>query len=341
VIFWSIRMSGQYTELVWSDEFDIDTVDAAKWNFEIGNGASGWGNNEKEYYTNHPENAHIENGKLIITALKENFDGFQYTSARLQTKNKGHWKYGRIEMMAKIPHGKGTWPAFWMMPQQQNYGSNLWPDNGEIDIMEYVGYVPGVIYGTVHVNKNYGGNAVSGSISYSGVENNPHVFAIEWSPDSIKWYVDSYMYATYLRAGRNWQYWPFDKDFYIIINLAIGGNWGGAQGIDNTIFPQTFEIDYIRVYRSLNADIIVNNWDSGNIFVSPNPVKEKLRIAIRENNIKDARVAVFDLTGKEMVSPILCTAQNTEIDFSKFASGTYLVMLWNKDQRRSYKILKL
>jgi beta-glucanase (GH16 family) len=341
LFFLNIQTYGQYNELIWSDEFDLDSIDAGKWNFEIGNGVSGWGNSESEYYTNRPENAKIENGKLIITALLENYGGFQYTSARLQTKNKGHWKYGRIEMMAKLPRGKGTWPAFWMMPQQQTYGTNLWPDNGEIDIMEYVGYIPGVIYGTVHTNKNHGANGVSKSVSYSGIENDFHKFAIEWSPDTIKWFVDSIEYATYLRSFRNWQYWPFDMDFYIIINLAIGGNWGGTQGIDNAIFPQTYEIEYIRVYQTLTADIIVNNWDSGHIYVSPNPVKDKLKIYVKDDKASATKISVYDLNGNMIVSPLPCKSQHTDIDFSKLMSGVYIVLFQNNEQQRSYKIIKL
>ncbi len=337
----TFQIFSQYSELVWSDEFDEDTIDTAKWNFEIGNGTNGWGNNESEYYTNLTENARIDSGKLIITALHENYEGFQYTSARMQTSNKGDWKYGRIEMKAKLPRGKGTWAAFWMMPQNQIYGSNLWPDNGEIDIMEYVGYIPSTVYGTVHTNKNYGSNAISKSYISSGIENDFHVYSLEWSPDTIKWFVDSNMYATYLRSGRSWQYWPFDQDFYIVINLAIGGNWGGVQGIDNTIFPQTFEIDYIRVYQSLNANIIINNWDSGNIFISPNPVKKDLKIYLRDNNIKDSKVSVYDLKGNLIVSPILFKSQFTEIDFSSLIAGTYVVFLQTRDQKRSFKVVKI
>jgi beta-glucanase (GH16 family) len=262
MILSTILTYNQGYELVWADEFDADTINTEKWNFEIGNGAAGWGNNESQYYTKRSQNIRIENGLLIVTALKESYSDFQYTSARMQTRNKSFCKYGRIEMKAKLPHGRGTWAAFWMMPQQHNYGTNFWPDNGEIDIMEYVGYMPGTIYGTVHTYKNNGAGGVSKSITRSGIEDEFHIYAIEWSEESIKWYVDSIFYGSYERLNRDWQFWPFDQDFYIIVNYAIGGNWGGANGIDDSIFPQTYEIDYIRVYRSVNANVLKNNFKS-------------------------------------------------------------------------------
>jgi beta-glucanase (GH16 family) len=249
LLFLVTYLKSQEMKLVWSDEFDGTKVNTEKWNFETGNGVKGWGNHEKQYYTNRPENVHIENGILKITAVKDSFEGFQYTSTRMHTKNKGFWKYGRIESRIKLPIGRGVWPAFWMLPQNHNYGTLDWPDNGEIDIMEYVGYMPGKIFGTVHTNKNFGGNGVGKNIEYPKVENDFHVFAISWNADSINWYFDNTMYSTYYRQERDWHFWPFDKDFYCILNFAVGGDWGGAKGIDKSIFPQTYEIDYVRVYQ--------------------------------------------------------------------------------------------
>jgi beta-glucanase (GH16 family) len=341
LILCNFNISGQYTKLVWSDEFVADTVDESKWNFEIGNGINGWGNNELEYYTSRPENVYIDSGKLVIKAIKENYQGFQYTSTRMQTKNKGFWKYGRIEMRAKLPQGKGTWPAFWMMPQQKIYGLNTWPDNGEIDIMEYVGFNPGTLYGTVHVYQAYGGNGYSKSYESTGLENDFHIYAIEWSPDTIKWFFDNHQFSSYLRLGRNWQYWPFDQNFYIIVNFAVGGNWGGSQGIDTTIFPQTYQIDYIRVYQSPNENIDINNWDSTNIFVSPNPVKEKLRIVLKDKKIKDEKILVYDLNGKDMLAPVIYSSDYTEVDFTKFTSGSYVIKLQTIDKIERLKVVKL
>lgn len=330
---------GQSYELVWSDEFDLDTVDAARWNFETGNGSNGWGNNEKEYYTERPENVRIDSGNLIITALKEDYMGFQYTSARMQTKNKAYWKYGRIEMRAKLPKGRGTWPAFWLLPQQQNYGTSYWPDNGEVDIMEYVGYAPGKVYGTVHTNKNNGSGGISQTISYAGVENDFHVYAIDWTPDEIKWYVDDYYYGSYQRLNRDWHYWPFDQPFFIIINFAVGGNWGGAQGIDDAIFPQTYEIDYIRVYQSPISSVSNNQLKGDDITVSPNPVNDFLIINIK-NSITLPEISVYNSGGAILLSQIQYEQPRTRIDFSPFSSGIYIVLLKNELLSRTFKVIK-
>jgi len=331
---------GQNYELVWSDEFNADTIDTRNWNFEIGNGTGGWGNNELEYYTKRPENVCIKDSVLVITALKENYNGFGYTSARLQTRNKAFWKYGRIEMRAKLPKGRGIWPAFWLMPQYQTYGTNYWPDNGEIDIMEYVGYNPNVVYGTVHTNKNNGSNGVSSSITYYGVENNFHLFAIEWTPTDITFYVDSYKYGIYQRLDRDWQYWPFDKEFYIVLNMAVGGNWGGAEGIDDSIFPQTFQIDYIRVYQL--ADENISHEDPGENYysVSPNPCSDFLKLSILNPVVQNPKVSVFNLGGVMVIPPLVCTNAVTEFDFSLMKAGIYIMHLENKAMTKNIKVIK-
>jgi beta-glucanase (GH16 family) len=328
-------------ELVWSDEFNGTSVDTEKWNFEIGNGSNGWGNNEKEYYTNRTDNADIVSGTLVITAKKESYGGYQYTSARMTTKNKGYWLYGRIEMSAKLPKGTGTWPAFWMMPQNNSYGTSYWPDNGEIDIMEYVGYEPGVIHGTVHTNKNNGSSGISKTTMSSGIEDNFHIYAVEWSADSIKWFVDSKMYGYYLRQGRDWHYWPFDKEFFIIINFAVGGNWGGAKGIDDTVFPQTYEIDYIRVYQKTGTGVQNANPAEKQVNVFPNPVNDHLNITLNCDNYFNSVVSVFDSKGSIVIPPFFSRKQITEINFSKFRSGIYMVLLQNNNKQESYKVMKL
>jgi len=338
-LFSSISIFAQDTP-IWSDEFDLDTVDAAKWNFDIGNGSGGWGNNELQYYTSRPENAKIENGVLIITALKESYNGYNYTSARINTKLKAYWKYGRIEMSAKLPKGRGVWPAFWMLPEQKVYGTSYWPDNGEIDIMEYVGYNPGIVYGSVHTDQNYGANSVTRSITYSGVEDNFHVFAIEWTPDMIKFYVDNYYYANYARSGRTWNYWPFDQNFFVLLNLAIGGNWGGAQGIDDAIFPQTYQIDYVRVYDlgvSAINDFVTNK---EKISISPNPNKGNFKLYIEDSNLKNNRVSVYDSNGKMVVSPVNCKTGYSDFNLNQLDPGIYLLMIQNNQESRTIKFLK-
>jgi beta-glucanase (GH16 family) len=242
-------------ELVWNDEFNNDGLpDPQNWGYDIG--GHGWGNNELQNYTaKDMKTARVEDGNLIITAyLINESNNKSYRSARLVTRGKHAWKYGRIEMRAKLPGGRGTWPAFWMLPEEWNYGNGSWPDNGEIDIMEYVGYQPNVVHGTVHTDKrnHLQGTQAGASVQVGGVENEFNVYALEWDAEMISIYVNDYKYFEYRNDGRGWEYWPFDKEFHLILNIAIGGNWGGVEGVDDTIFPQDFVIDYVRVYQEID-----------------------------------------------------------------------------------------
>ncbi|MBC8111179.1 MAG: glycoside hydrolase family 16 protein [Verrucomicrobia bacterium] len=234
---------------VWQDEFDIDGLpDANKWNYD--EGGSGWGNNELQYYTkSRSENARAENGKLIIETIKEDFSGKKYTSARLVTKRKGDWLYGKFVIRAKIPEGRGTWPAIWMLATDTNYGTNYWPDNGEIDIMEHVGFDPNRIHGNIHtkaynhaIQTNKGNNVVIPTAT-----SEYHTYTTEWTPVSIKILIDDNPYFEFKNEG-TWQKWPFDKKFHLLLNIAVGGNWGGQKGVDDAIFPKRMEVDYVRVY---------------------------------------------------------------------------------------------
>ena len=241
-------------QLVWSDEFDSPDIDESKWNFEIGTGSWGWGNGEHQYYTSRSENAYIEDGKLIIQALYENYGGSNYTSARMTTKNKGDWTYGKISGRIRVPNAGGTWPAFWMMPTNSVYGG--WPNSGEIDIMEHVGCDAGNVHGTIHCNEyNWANNTQQGGtlnnvLASTGTDIDEfHIYSIVWNENSISWYVDNINYFTYNKSEDNYTSWPFDQSFFIILNLAIGGDWGGICSFDSTTFPQLFEIDYVRVYQ--------------------------------------------------------------------------------------------
>lgn len=233
--------------LVWNDEFDKSTLDYTKWEHEI-NG-NGGGNNEEQYYTAFPTNSFLENGKLIIRAVHEDYQGKHYTSARIRSLNKGDWLYGRIEVKAKIPTGLGTWPAIWMLPSDWEYGN--WPKSGEIDIMEHVGYDPNVIHGSIHTY------AYNHTINTQKTATLPvptattafHVYAIEWFEDHIDFYIDKTKYLTFNNENNGWAYWPFDKRFHLILNLAVGGNWGGAHGVNPDDFPAQMEVDYVRVYK--------------------------------------------------------------------------------------------
>jgi beta-glucanase (GH16 family) len=233
--------------LVWNDEFDGQYINPDKWGWEI-NGDGG-GNNELQYYTGSPNNSFIENGKLIIRAIKEDYNGKNYTSARIRTKDKGDWLYGRIEVSAKVPAGVGTWPAIWMLSTDWSYGG--WPESGEIDIMEHVGYDPNVIHGSIHT-KAYNhtiGTQKTATLNIPDATKTFHKYAIDWFEDHIDFYIEDYKYLTFTNENKGWEYWPFDKRFHLILNLAVGGNWGGVQGVDNNAFPAQMEVDYVRVYR--------------------------------------------------------------------------------------------
>jgi uncharacterized repeat protein (TIGR02543 family) len=238
---------------VWNDEFEGKSLDTQKWNYETG--GSGWGNNELQYYR--PENTTVSDGVLTITAKKESYGGREYTSSRLTTKYKGDWLYGRIQVRAKLPSGRGTWPAIWMMPTQSVYGG--WPWSGEIDIMEHVGYDMNRIHSTIHTKKyNHNiGTSIGHSKVVSDVANTFHVYEIIWEPGKIEAFVDGELVGTGLfrytasanREVEYWEAWPFDQHFFLILNVAIGGNWGGAQGVDQNIFPTSMVVDYVRVYQ--------------------------------------------------------------------------------------------
>lgn len=240
-------------QLVWSDEFDYTGLpDESKWGYDVGNGCPhicGWGNNELEYYTEKQlKNARVENGHLIIEAHIERIIYNNYTSARLVSKGKGDWTYGRMEIRSKNPKGKGTWPAIWMLPTENKYGG--WPRSGEIDIMEHVGYEVDSVFGTVHTMAyNHGIKTQKGGQLAVNSEDEFHVYSIEWTAEKIDFYIDDKQYFTFENENASSKEWPFDQPFHLILNLAVGGNWGGAKGVDDSIWPQRMEVDYVRVYQ--------------------------------------------------------------------------------------------
>jgi beta-glucanase (GH16 family) len=236
--------------IVWSDEFDYaGAPDPEKWDYQLGDGCPqlcGWGNNELQFYTRDPANVRIEEGALIIQAHKTESG---YTSARLMTKGKAAWQYGRIEARIQLPAGVGVWPAFWMMPAERRYGD--WPAGGEIDIMEHVGYEPDTVHGTVHTQayNHLLGTQSGGVIRKEGVAENFHLYAIEWDEEKIDFFLDEGLYFTFKNEKTGPDAWPFDQPFYVILNLTVGGNWGGRHGVDETIWPQKMLVDYVRVYQ--------------------------------------------------------------------------------------------
>lgn len=291
----SASLVSEQWQLIWQDEFDGLSIDRNKWGFEIN--CYGGGNDEQQCYTDREENAYIEQGVLKIVAKREDYSGpaaqdddpaynpnntrtLPYTSARLRTKQKGDWTYGRFEIRAKLPHGQGTWPAIWMLPTDWVYGG--WAGSGEIDIMEAVNLkaqsdekdaqtdqLEDRVHGTLHYGRKWPENVYSGKSFHLPDGVNPadefHEYAVEWQEGEIRWYVDDIHYATQKDSGWYTQYLnaegglvngegsaPFDQAFHLILNFAVGGNWAGNvndKGIDESVFPQAFEIDYVRVYE--------------------------------------------------------------------------------------------
>ncbi|WP_236017264.1 family 16 glycosylhydrolase [Roseivirga sp. E12] len=243
--------NSQQPGLVWSDEFNGSELDKEKWSAIIGDGCPalcGFGNNELQYYSENSQNLKIEDGRLIITAVHDSIENSAYSSAKVASKGKGDWKYGRVEVSAKLPSGKGTWPAIWMLPSNNKYGG--WPRSGEIDIMEHVGYNQGMIYGTVHTQSfnHMNGTQRGDSTMIEDASETFHEYAIEWREDRIDWFIDGEYYHTFDNTGKDSDDWPFDHPFHVILNLAVGGSWGGSRGIDDSIWPQSMEIDYVRIY---------------------------------------------------------------------------------------------
>ena len=235
-------------KLAWHDEFDGTAIDKANWNYDLGGG--GWGNGEAQFYTDRPENARVENGLLLIDARQEKYEGSYYTSARLKTQGLQEFQYGRIEARMKVPTGAGLWPAFWMLGTSFN-GSN-WPDCGEIDIMEYEGREPDLIIGTLH------GPGYSGTLGFSKWNRQKHniaddfrTYAVEWEPGQVTWFYDGVQYFSVTPADIGDRKWVFDQPFFIILNLAVGGTFGGVIGLD-TAFPAQLQVDYVRVFQPAN-----------------------------------------------------------------------------------------
>jgi len=318
----------QSWQLVWSDEFDAVTLDETSWTREVGwNG--GWGNNELQYYTNRNENSFLENGNLIIEALKENYGGREYTSARLKTQNKKFFKYGKIEANIKLPYGQGIWPAFWMLGQ--NISSVGWPACGEIDIMEMIGGVnnDNTAYGTAHW-ENEGQHLQSGgnySLNTGIFADDFHKFTIIWDHQFIRWYIDDNLYYTFSVI-------PFDrtefhKEFFIILNIAVGGNWPGPPNL-STIFPQRMEVDYVRVYQQLtDAETELNSPIQFNLFQNyPNPFNPETKIKYSLPINSHISIDLFNVLGEKVAELVNDEKQSGyhELVFNanNYPSGIYI-----------------
>lgn len=230
--------------LVWSDEFNGAVLDTTKWTYDVG--GTGWGNNEDEFYTKELTNVRVEDGNLVIEAKEQSYYLHDYTSGRIKTQGLASWTYGRIEARIKIPIGQGVWPAFWMLGE--DITTNAWPRCGEIDIMENIGSEPNTIYATLHGPGYSGGNGIGHSFKLDRIVSDDfHVFAVDWLPGEIHWYVDDVLYKTITKGDVPGQ-WVYDHPFFIILNVAVGGNWPGDPN-PATAFPQQMLVDYVRVYQ--------------------------------------------------------------------------------------------
>jgi len=346
--------AAQNWQLVWSDEFNGPAVDSTKWEFQIGDGTAygipGWGNNELQWYRQ--ENATIANGILIITAKRETFAGRNHTSTRMRTLNKGEWKFGRIEMRAKLPSGQGLWPAFWMLPTDNVYGG--WAASGEIDIMELVGHQPNRSYGTLHYGGSWPNNKSSGTSYALPVQNfsdDFHLFAIEWQAGEMRWYVDNVHYQTqtsWWSAGGPFPA-PFDQRFHILLNVAVGGNWPGNPDA-STIFPQTLQVDYVRVYQ--DGATAVEEKDSA--FLSkefalhqnyPNPFNPTTLIRYDLPQADSVLLEIFDMSGRK-VQTLINQHQRAgryliPFDGRALSGGVYICKMRTTNFQQAFKMVLL
>jgi beta-glucanase (GH16 family)/glycerophosphoryl diester phosphodiesterase len=236
-------------KLVWNDEFNYKGLpDSNRWNYDTG--GHGWGNHELQYYTNaDTNNVKVQNGRLTIRALKQQRESNTWTSTRLISKYKGDWLYGRIEVSAKLPPGRGMWPAIWMLPTDWEYGG--WPTSGEIDIRENVGYKPDSVYFSVHTesfNHTIGTQKTTG-IALPDNRTVFHLYAIEWNKEEVVFFADDKAVLRFQNTGKGFKEWPFDKRFHLLLNIAVGGDWGGAMGIDEKLSSGIMEVEYVRVYQ--------------------------------------------------------------------------------------------
>ena len=238
--------------LAWGDEFNYAGLpDSTKWTYDVG--GSGWGNQELQYYTRRrTENARVAGGNLIVEAHHEALmPGNAYTSARLLSRGRGGSQtYGRFEVRARLPGGRGTWPAIWMLPDQNPYGNHSWPDNGEIDIMEHVGHNPNVVHASTHCKAYYfrTNNHKTGITRLPDATSTFHVYAVEWTPETITAEIDGQLYFATRNEGTGWEAWPWNQPFHLLLNVAVGGEWGGQKGVDEAAFPQQLVVDYVRFY---------------------------------------------------------------------------------------------
>jgi beta-glucanase (GH16 family) len=334
----------QVETLVWSDEFNGTGVpDPANWGYDLGSG--GWGNNEVQTYTNSSQNARQENGFLIIEALKQ---GYTWTSARILTNNKHEFKYGRIVFRAKMPVGSGTWPALWLLGE--NFASKGWPGCGEIDVLEHVGKDPGWVQCATHTPSSYGGGSINFKKKFISTANSEfHTYQLNWTYEKLEFSIDSVLIYTYRPATRNTATWPFDKPFFLIMNLAMGGNMGsdpqyetGGQknGIDPALNSARLEVDYVKVYQYPAAiddpSGGKNNLSSQQPFLYPNPSEGVVRVTVPEGT--SGTGIVYNLYGKK-VFDFFINGSTAEINLTTLPGGLYFISLQAEGKTYNNKLI--
>ncbi|MDR0863729.1 MAG: family 16 glycosylhydrolase [Candidatus Symbiothrix sp.] len=318
-------------QLVWADEFNSDSYDPTIWSPQISGG--GFGNHELQYYTGNEKNIFTRDGNLVLKAIKETYNNHNYTSGKLWTQNFRNFKYGRVEARFKLPKGRGTWPAIWMMPTRSVYGG--WPNSGEIDIMEFVGYDANKIYGTVHRGAGSGGNGNGSNTSIAGKTDDFHTIRIDWEPGYIKWYLDDELFHTYTNGYAGSAQWPFDQDFYVILNFAVGGDWGGAQGVDESIWPQEFLIDYVRVYQK-SEETAIKNVKSEPFSIVP---ASKNELEIYSSSLFPLSMTVYSLNGQKRLSKTGNQGSN-QMNIASLPAGVYIIAVSDGAEFYSQKIIK-
>jgi beta-glucanase (GH16 family) len=324
-----VELPGTF-QLVWADEFNGTSYDNTIWSPQISGG--GFGNNELQYYTGDADNIFMRDGCLVLKAIKETYQNHAYTSGKIWTQSKKFFKYGRVEARFKLPVGRGTWPAIWMMPQSSVYGG--WPNSGEIDIMEFVGYDANKIYGTVHRGAGSGGNGDGNSRTMN--PNEFHTIRIDWEPGYIKWYLDDVLFHTYNNAFAGNAQWPFDQNFYVIMNFAVGGNWGGAQGVDTNIWPQEFLIDYVRVYQKSESTVVDSNAAGRQLTISSH---EKNQLEVK-TEVFPLTLDIFSLSGEHILTQVINDSA-VVVDISALPQGMYIIKASNgAEVAFSQKIVK-
>lgn len=335
-----------YDTLIWADEFNVDgSLDTAKWWHQtiLPNNGQSWWNNEIQHYTNRDTNSYCDSGFMHLTARKETFTDQNvtkdYTSARLNSKFA--FTYGRVEVRAQMPTGVGTWPAIWMLGQNiyeigaywdvQGYATTGWPACGEIDIMEHWGTNQDYIQSAMHTPTSFGNTSNKGGRLISGVSNNMHIYALEWTPTKMVFSVDSIVHYTYEPATRTQNSWPFDDPQYILMNIAIQGN------IDTAFTASPMIVDFIRVYQS--SSLSTEELEQGSIEIYPNPTQDLIHIRQPWNS---AKIQLFDVSGA-LIQEKAIEFGNSQLDITNLSNGTYTCRVFNAEKGifSEQKVVKL